>query len=153
MTTPLPSKDLLLDACAGTIALSHPLLQAAYELASLHEARLAADPAELPEIDCARSRLIRDIDRWAATRLPRPFAAAALHTETLGMVVDRIAGLSVAARTADGATPECRRHHVWTRLAELSLAYADLSHELAARTRRVPYSLAPHPEDLPHQHM
>ncbi|GAB0106861.1 hypothetical protein JMUB6875_58510 [Nocardia sp. JMUB6875] len=143
----LPSKDLLLDACAGSIAEAHPLLQAAYELASLHEARCVAELGELPEIDCARVRLIREIDRWTARELPRPFAAATLHTETLGMVVDRLAQFSVDARTTlSGADTECLRHHTWTRLAELSLAYADLSHDLAARVRRIPESVTPHPE-------
>ncbi|MFD6357966.1 DUF4254 domain-containing protein [Nocardia tengchongensis] len=148
MSTDLPSKDLLLDACAGTVAVPHPLLQAAYELASLHEARHVADPGERSGIDCARVRLIHDIDRWTAHALPRPFAAASLHTETLGMVVDRMAEFSVAARSALAATdPECLLHHAWTRLADLSLAYADLSHDLAARTRRIPDSITPHPGD------
>lgn len=146
MSTDLPSKDLLLDACAGSVGVVHPLLQAAYELASLHEARHGAAAGELLGIDCARLRLIHDIDRWTARSLPRPFAAAALHTETLGMVVDRLAEFSVAARsTLSAADPECRRHHAWTRLADLSLAYADLSHDLTARTRRIPASITPHP--------
>ncbi|MTE14172.1 DUF4254 domain-containing protein [Nocardia aurantiaca] len=148
MTTYLPSKDLVLDACAGTVAASHPLLQAAYELASLHEARHAAPPEELPEIDCTRVRLIQDIDRWTARELPRPFAAATLHTETLGMVIDRLARFSVDARSAlVGTDPESRLHHAWKRLAELSLAYADLSQDLTARTRRIPDSITPHPEE------
>ncbi|WP_051178210.1 DUF4254 domain-containing protein [Nocardia concava] len=143
----LPSKDLLLDACAGSISEAHPLLRAAYELASLHEARYVADLCGLFEIDCARVRLIREIDRWTAQVLPRPFAAATLHTETLGMVVDRLAQFSVDARSSlGGADAECLRHHTWTRLAELSLAYADLSHDLAARTRRIPESVTPRPE-------
>ncbi|MGW4535402.1 DUF4254 domain-containing protein [Nocardia sp. NPDC004340] len=151
MITHLPSKDLLLNACAGTVTLANPLLQAAYELAGLHEARHAATLDELPGIDCARARLIHDIDSWAARELPRPLAAAALHTETLGMVVDRLARFSVAARTALAASDsECGSHQAWTRLAELSLAYADLSHGLTARTRRIPGSITPDPEDLPH---
>lgn len=151
MTTQLPSKDLLLHACAGTVAHPHPLLQAAYELAILHEARHTAGPADLPEIDCARVRLIYDVDQWTARELSRPFAAATLHTETLGMVIDRLARFSVAARTAlaDPATG-LYSHHAWTRLAELSLAYTDLVHDLTARNRRIPVSVTPSPEDLPH---
>ncbi|MEC3957043.1 DUF4254 domain-containing protein [Nocardia sp. CDC153] len=152
MTTFLPSKDLLLEACAGTVDSAHPLLRAAYELASLHEARDAAAPEAMHEIDCARVQLIRDIDRWTAHELPRPFAAAALHTETLGMVVDRLARFSVDAHTAlETGDTECGLHRAWTRLAELSLAYAELSHDLTARTRRIPDFITTHPEDLQHQ--
>ena len=151
MTTHLPSKDLLLHACAGTISEPHPLLQAAYELASLHEGRHSATPADLPEIDCARDRLIHDIDLWTARELPRPFAAATLHTETLGMVIDRLARFSVAARTAlADPTTGLYSHHAWTRLVELSLAYADLTHDLTARTRRIPVSVTAQPDNLPH---
>ncbi|MFE3759455.1 DUF4254 domain-containing protein [Nocardia tengchongensis] len=151
MTIHLPSKDQLLHACAGTITEPHPLLHAAYELASLHEARHSATPAGFAEIDCTRDRLIHDIDGWTARELPRPFAAATLHTETLGMVIDRLARFSVAARTtlADPATG-LYSHHVWTRLAELSLAYTDLTHGLTARTRRIPHSVTARPDDLPH---
>lgn len=149
MATGLPSKDLLLNACSGTVVQQHPLLEAAYELAGLHEARYRAEPAELLEIDCARARLIHDIDRWTAQNLPRPLAAAALHTETLGMVVDRLARFSVDAHnTLDGSISECRSHYAWRRLAELALAYGDLTHDLTARTRRIPDSVAPHPKDL-----
>ncbi|WP_067565316.1 DUF4254 domain-containing protein [Nocardia acidivorans] len=152
MTTHLPSKDLLLEACTGTVALPHPLLQAAYELASLHEARRSADRAGLLEIDCARAQLVHDVDCWIARELPRPYAAAALHTETVGMVIDRLAQLSVDAHTALGSTDaECRLHYTWKRLAELSLAYADLSHDLSTRTRRIPDCITPHLEDLQHQ--
>ncbi|WP_330183630.1 DUF4254 domain-containing protein [Nocardia sp. NBC_01503] len=152
MTTYLPSKDLLLEACAGRVALPHPLLEAAYELASLFEARQSADPAEVIEIDCARAKLVHEVDCWIARELPRPYAAAALHTETVGMVVDRLAQFSVAARTALGAPArECSLHYTWKRLAELSLAYADLSHDLNLRTRRIPDYIAPLLEDLQHQ--
>ncbi|MGW4350744.1 DUF4254 domain-containing protein [Nocardia sp. NPDC004582] len=149
MTTHLPSKDLLLHACAGTIIQPHPLLQAAYELASLHEALHSSTRTDLPEIDCTRDRLIHDIDLWTARELPRPFAAATLHTETLGMVIDRLARFSVDARTAlaDPATG-LYSHHAWTRLAEISLAYADLTHDLTARTRRIPHSVTARPDNL-----
>lgn len=152
MTTHLPSKELLLAACTGSITLPHPVLQAAYELSSLHEARLVANPPELSEIDSARCRLIHEIDRWTAQWVPRPHAAAALHTETVGMVIDRLAQFSVDAHAAlSGGESECRLHYAWKRLAELSLAYTELAHDLAVRTRRIPDYVTPHPEDLQHQ--
>ncbi|MRH86730.1 DUF4254 domain-containing protein [Nocardia sp. SYP-A9097] len=145
MPTHLPSKDLLLEACSGSVALPHPLLRAAYELASLHEARSIADSDALVEIDCARVQLIHDIDCWTAQELPRPYAAAAMHTETVGMVIDRLAQFSTDAHAAlDNSGTECQSHYTWKRLAELSLAYADLAHDLDTRTRRIPDCIAPH---------
>ncbi|MEV6771312.1 DUF4254 domain-containing protein [Nocardia sp. NPDC051030] len=149
MTTSLPSKDMLLEACAGAVALPHPVLQAAYELASLHEARMVAgEVGVVREIDCARYRLVCEIDRWVVREMPRPYAAASLHTETLGMVVDRVAQFSVDAYAVlTREEGEGRLHHAWKRLAELSLAYGDLSYDLAARTRRLPDYGTPRPGD------
>ncbi|MFC3435149.1 DUF4254 domain-containing protein [Nocardia seriolae] len=98
--TLLPSKDLILEACSGAIHEPHPILLAAYELASLHEARSTADSGYTAEIDCCRARLVHEIDRWIAGATPDPAAAAFLHTETIGTVVDRLAELSVAAHAA-----------------------------------------------------
>ncbi|WP_067695613.1 DUF4254 domain-containing protein [Nocardia jejuensis] len=148
MAMQLPSKDLLLEACAGCVSLSHPVLEAAYELTGLHEARRVAEGPVLVDIDCARDQLVRDIDRWVAREMPRPYAAASLHTETLGMVVDRMARFSVDAYAALlTAEAECRLHTAWKCLAELALAYADLSHDLTMRTRRFPDYPAPRPSD------
>ncbi|MBL1079863.1 DUF4254 domain-containing protein [Nocardia sp. 2] len=154
MPAELPSKEMLVDACAGTVPHPHPILQAAYELASLHEARRTADPTAHPDIDRTRARLIHDIDSWTARELPRPHAAAPLHTETLGMVVDRLAHLTIAAHSSPHTTtPGCPDHQSWKRLAELSLAYADLAHALATRTCRIPDLAAPLPEILPPQQL
>ncbi|MEU2034938.1 DUF4254 domain-containing protein [Nocardia amamiensis] len=144
MTTPLPSKDMLLEACAGTVPVPHPVLVAAHELACLHQARRSADVVRINDIDCARAGLIHDIDRWIATTVPQPYGAATMHSETVGMVVDRLVRFSVnayATLTAD--TPDVELHHAWKRLAELTIAYADLTAEIAARTRRLPDLAAP----------
>ncbi|WP_051177947.1 DUF4254 domain-containing protein [Nocardia concava] len=146
MTAQLPSKDMVLEACTGCIIEPHPVLQAAYELASLHEARPGSG-AVVREIDCARYRLVREIDRWVAREMPVPHAAAALHTESVGMVIDRLAGFSVEAHAAlSGAGSEFLLHFAWQRLAELSLAYDDLAEDLAAQTRRIPDFSCPAPE-------
>ncbi|WP_276313977.1 DUF4254 domain-containing protein [Nocardia huaxiensis] len=154
MTPELPSKELLLEACAGTVPHPHPILRAAYELASLHEARRTADPTSRLEIDCSRARLIHDIDSWTARTLPRPHAAATLHTETLGMVIDRLAHFTIEAHTPlHHSHPACPDHQSWKRLAELSLAYSDLAHALSTRTCRIPDLATPLPEVLPPPHL
>lgn len=141
--TLLPSKDLILEACSGAIHEPHPILLAAYELASLHEARSTADSGYTAEIDCCRARLVHEIDRWIAGATPDPAAAAFLHTETIGTVVDRLAELSVAAHAA--LRPEftdLELQTAWHRLAELTIGYTDLAFEVSSGRRRLPA----HPE-------
>lgn len=135
---PLPSKDMILQACAGTIAIPHPVLQAAYELASLHEARL--DPgADFGAIDRERARLVRRIDGWVSAGMSPAFDAAYLHTETVGMVIDRLAEFSVDVHAAaEQNTPTAQFRHARDRLEELALAYGDLCFEVVAGTRRLP---------------
>ncbi|MGQ4599982.1 DUF4254 domain-containing protein [Nocardia sp. R6R-6] len=144
MTLPLPSKDMLLEACAGRVPIPHPVLVAADKLARLHHSRRSAGPARIADIDCTRARLVHDIDRWVATTMPPPYGAATMHSETVGMVVDRLVQFSVNAYAAlDTDTPDVERHYAWKRLAELMIAYADLAAEIAARTRRLPDLAAP----------
>jgi hypothetical protein len=139
MKTPLPSKDMVLQACSGAVVIPHPVLEAAYELASLHEARSDAAGDAVREIDRARAGLVHDVDCWVSGEKPPESGAAYRHTETVGMVVDRIAEFSVAAHAAlvEGAS-EIRRHYAWQRLTELALAYSDLSFEISAGIRRLP---------------
>ncbi|WP_169811144.1 DUF4254 domain-containing protein [Nocardia amamiensis] len=93
----LPSKGFVLEACTGNIRHPHPVLETAYELASLHEARLDTPYPARQEIDLHRARLSRYIDRWVASALPQASGAAYMHTETVGAVVDRLARYSVLA--------------------------------------------------------
>ncbi|MFI5781954.1 DUF4254 domain-containing protein [Nocardia sp. NPDC051570] len=112
------------------------MLRAARDLGGLYEGRR---PEFVDEIDCARGDLVHEIDCWVAAEMPLPVSAASMHTETLGMVVDRLARYSVDAYVALAAgLPEWRLHHAWKRLAELSIGYADLSSEIGCRTRRLP---------------
>lgn len=85
----------------------HPLLAAAAKLATEHRVRAAAhqvvhDPRaddhalaaaarSIDAGDTACAVLVEQIDSWAATTLTA-HRAAAVHTETLGQLVDRIAG-------------------------------------------------------------
>ncbi|TLF92295.1 DUF4254 domain-containing protein [Nocardia cyriacigeorgica] len=136
---PLPSKDMVLEACAGIVVLEHPLLQAAYELASMHEARADSSPDCFTEIDRQRGVLMRGIDRWVAATVAPARSAAYQHTETVGAVIDRMARLSVAARgsIASGA-PDAEMRRAWQQLAELTVGYSDLSYEISAGVRRLP---------------
>ncbi|WP_063045961.1 DUF4254 domain-containing protein [Nocardia pseudovaccinii] len=138
MRTPLPSREMILQACAGTVAIGHPILQGAYELASLHEARLDRG-ADIGTIDRERDRLVSRIDSWvSADQLPA-FDAAYHHTETVGMVIDRLAQFSVAARVASQqSTSTLEFRYTQHRLTELAVAYSDLCFEIAAGTRRLP---------------
>ncbi|MFE9321877.1 DUF4254 domain-containing protein [Nocardia sp. NPDC052278] len=138
MRTPLPSKDMILQACAGTVAIAHPILQDAYELASLHEARLDHS-ADIGTIDRERNRLVSRIDSWVSADQPPTFNAAYRHTETVGMVIDRLAQFSVDARVAAAqGTSTLVSRYTQHRLTELAVAYSDLCFEIAAGTRRLP---------------
>jgi hypothetical protein len=139
LSVPLPPEDAVLAACAGTRVPAHPVLQAAYELARLHEAKLAATAEETHEIDRARAELVHIIDCWVSAHMPPPQGAAYLHTETGGMVIDRIAQFSTDAHTAlNHGAPEPQLHCLWQRLAELALGYSDLAFEIHIGTRKVP---------------
>ncbi|MQY20439.1 DUF4254 domain-containing protein [Nocardia macrotermitis] len=133
----LPDKDQVVQACAGVVVVTHPVLLDAYELASLHEARFGAGGSG--EIDCARRLLVRDIDRWVSACAPQPVGAAYLHSETVGMVVDRLAEYCVQAHIAlQRGESELTLHYLWQRAAEMSLAYADLAFEVNCGRRRLP---------------
>ncbi|MBB5914182.1 hypothetical protein BJY24_003049 [Nocardia transvalensis] len=141
----LPSKEMLLEACSGTVLFGHPVLSAACELAALHAARMTASDEDLPGIDCARAKLVHCIDCWVSANMPLPRGAAYMHTETVGMVVDRIGRYSVDAEVAlRSDVSVLQRHYVWERLAELALAYTDLAFEIGAGLRKVPFLIHNH---------
>ncbi|MGF6887247.1 hypothetical protein ABIA39_004382 [Nocardia sp. GAS34] len=135
----LPSRFLLAQACAGTVRQKHPLLIAGSELAGLHESKLERSISDIPEIDCARARVVHKVDRWVSAHAPEPAGAAFLHTETMGMVIDRMAEYSVAARVAlERGAGEPRSHYLWQRVSEIALGYADLVFEVSIGRRRLP---------------
>jgi len=135
----LPSKDLLVQACAGTVLQEHPVLLAGLELSNLHATRLEAATVDIPEIDSARESVVHGVDRWVCANGPGVSGAAFLHTETVGMVVDRMAEYSVAAHAAlEQGVGEPHLHYLWRRVSELALAYADLVFEVQSGRRRLP---------------
>ncbi|AHH16374.1 hypothetical protein NONO_c15730 [Nocardia nova SH22a] len=82
---------------------------------------------------------MRGIDRWVTAHLPQTRAATYLHTESVGMVIDRIARYRVDAHAAlNSSAPEPDCHFRWQRLAELAVAYTDLAFEISGGLRNVP---------------
>lgn len=132
MLTPLPSKELVLAACAGNPALPHPILLAARHLTGLHQRRILAPSAEIPDIDRERIELAHGIDCWVSINRPEVRGGARLHTESVGAVIDRVAAFFVDAHAAlQRDAQEAERHRLWRRLAQLADAYADLAYEVS----------------------
>ncbi|MEV6319944.1 DUF4254 domain-containing protein [Nocardia sp. NPDC051787] len=140
---PLPTKELVLHACRAAPRHDHPILASAHLLAGLHQRRLVAQPGGSNDIDQHRARLVLAIDRLVATEMPLPHGGALMHTETVGMVIDRLAQFSASAHEILPAAPEWAVHDAWERLAELALGYEDLAYEVTAGVRRLPYLSGP----------
>ncbi len=146
-TGPLPSAELLLAAIHGH-TVDHPLAGYARELAELHHRQISTCPGQQPDIDNARRTAIHAVTVWLEHQVPQHRENAALHTETLGSVIDRLAAACVRADRIlldlhdDPSDP--RIHGTWFHLAELSNGYDDLILDVAAGKRRLPIS----PEQL-----
>nr|WP_228809863.1 DUF4254 domain-containing protein [Nocardia farcinica] len=137
----LPTAPQLLSAFQGRRFEDRELLRSAHALAELHARRAQlADAHLLAEIDCRRSELVDDIDEWIAHEVPVHRPDAALHTESLGAVVDRMARSWVDANQAiDSAGPRSdTTHKHWYHLAELVDGYTDLVTDMAGGRRRLP---------------
>lgn len=131
----------MLAACRGEIELDHALLRSIGELARLHEERLTAHRDRMDEIDCCRTELTNEIDRWIDNRLPPAHGSARIHTETVGAVVDRLAQLTVRAYAIlVGTAPYWELCDAWELVAELAVACEDLVEEVAVGRRRLPGS-------------
>lgn len=99
---------------------------------------LAALKRQIDEMNMARSRLVDEIDMWATEHVPQ-YSTAALHTETLGSVIDRLCIASIRADRL-GRTPNAESRALLAdhQLRQLSEAYDQLVEELLAGRRRVP---------------
>ncbi|HEY0688571.1 MAG TPA: DUF4254 domain-containing protein [Kribbella sp.] len=139
----------------------HPLLAAAAGLATHHQLRAAAhqltgDPDADDHLVAAAARtvnaadaacavLIDRIDVWAATELTE-CRAAALHTESLGQLIDRLAELWMRWHLLNAGDHPVGREHarvVFQQLGELSTAYDDLISDLSRGRRRLPIHQIP----------
>lgn len=137
----LPTAPQILCAFQGRRFQDRELLRSAHALAELHARRGQVRDAHLiSEIDCRRSELVDDINEWIAQEIPQHRNGAALHTESLGAVVDRMARSWVDANQAidvDGARSDSTHKH-WYHLAELVDGYTDLVTDVAGGRRRLP---------------
>lgn len=138
----VPGKDLLLAACRGLPHADHPMLEAAGELAQLHEMRERTPMLAMAKIDRRRTQLVRAIDRWVTLATPIPDGGAFMYCETVGRVVDRLAQLTTQARVPLAHAPDAVFYDTWVRVDELANAYQDLIEELRAGTRRLPADTA-----------
>lgn len=137
----LPTAPQLLCAFQGRRFQDRVLLRSAHALAELHERRaVVRDPMLITEIDCRRDELVDDINDWVEQELPQHRNGAALHTESLGAVVDRMARSWVEANQVidhEGAASDNTHKH-WYHLAELVDGYTDLVIDVAGGRRRLP---------------
>ncbi|APE36064.1 hypothetical protein BOX37_21425 [Nocardia mangyaensis] len=136
--TMLPDRDVLLAAFRGLPHDDHPILDAAGELALLHQLRDRIPRGEAERIDRRRAQLMRSIDRWVILAAPVPPAAADEHSETLGDLVDRLAMHSAQAFVVLAGAPESVFYDEWVRLDDLADSYQRLIDDLWAGVRSLP---------------
>lgn len=140
---PLLSGAELLRAIRGDRVGDHPLARWACLLAGVHRAAMLAreEAVVAPENGGERGSLVHAIDVWTEQQVPQHHQGVALHTETLGSVIDRIADAQVHA---DAMLMTCtnagdpRVHAAWFRLAELVDGYNDLAAQVVDGVRRLP---------------
>ncbi|WP_435590816.1 hypothetical protein [Nocardia sp. bgisy118] len=139
MTHGLPNKDAILAACRGFPPVQDdPILDAAAELAVLHQSREQTPISGLAGLDRHRGELMSTIDCWVRMVTPVPFAAARVHTHTMGQVIDRLAQLTVLTYIALSAAYDEVFYDSTDFLDELADGYEFLAEELAQGIRRLP---------------
>lgn len=131
-------QESLLSAIRGHHVGPHPLARRARTLGEIHT-QLLADP-EQPILLARRRESIAAIDRWLAPRLPRPHPSATARSDTVGMVIDRIATAQVQAldELMNRAADHPIVHESWCRLAKLVEDYNDLITAIDRRSRWLP---------------
>jgi hypothetical protein len=134
----VPGRDLLIAACRGLPHDDHPMLEAAGELAQLHQLREQTPVCAMAKLDRRRAKLVRAIDLWVTLAMPVTFCIAGVHGETVGQIVDRLARMTTLAFVPLALAPEPVFYDAWVQLNELADAYQDLVDELRAGTRRLP---------------
>lgn len=134
----MPHREMLLAALRGLPHDDHPVLDAAGELAVLHQVRERTPASRTIAVDRRRAQLMRSIDRWVILAAPVPSADAEEHCDTLGGLVDRLAEHSVRAFVALAHAPESVFYDEWVRLDDLADTYQRLVEDLWAGVRSMP---------------
>jgi hypothetical protein len=152
----LPSSAKIIDVFTGASGNSFApgcgevVLLVAYELALHHERQwraeevsrksgasaddVAASKRLIDDLNTRRVALVEQVDTWTAQGI-RGNAAASLHTETLGSVIDRMAIAWVRSRHLASSADGCV---AFQQFAELASAYDDLIGDVTAGRRRLP---------------
>lgn len=133
-----PSSDQLILACRGLLLdpSRHPLLNAAGQLAELHRDRLAVRAVH--GIDRHRVRLVRAIDSYVRAHTPRPLGHACAYPETIGAVVDRLAGCCTVAYATHPMISETERRCTEPVAMDLAREVAELLPAVLSGERVVP---------------
>lgn len=146
-----PPAEVVLAVCAAPAAAGTEdlVLAAVRELALGHREQWAAEdcsrtsttPVQKAEVkdridalNARRAELVGGLDQRFAARVPACTQAVALHTETLGSVIDRLIIAWVRAEHLVGERGSLARGQ----LRELAGAYDGLLAEVAAGMRRIP---------------
>ncbi|MGW4331019.1 DUF4254 domain-containing protein [Nocardia sp. NPDC004573] len=136
----LPTAADLVHAIRRSGGIDHPLARWAGELAELYVQPGGELADRRDRAEQRRWTIVHDIDVWTDQHVSQHRHGAALHTETLGSVVARIADACVQAdellATVRPGDPTV--HVAWCRLAELVDAYTDLIEEVLTGRRRLP---------------
>ncbi|MBH0775343.1 hypothetical protein IT779_03465 [Nocardia sp. NEAU-351] len=130
----LPAKELIIAACRGLPHDNHPMLDAAGELARLHEIRERAPRFDVSKLDRRRTQLVRAVDRWITLVTPIPYESVGAEDETVGRVVDRLAELVAQTHSPIPDPPDVSSAEAWMRVSEVADSYQGLVDGLRAGT-------------------
>ncbi|MEV5835550.1 hypothetical protein [Nocardia sp. NPDC052112] len=120
----------------------HPMLDAAGELAMLHQTREHTPLCALGDIDWQRARAMSAIDRWVVAATPIRSPPRLWPPHTMGQGIALLAQLAVHTYIALAA-PEPMFYDASLRLAVAASAYQDFADETACGIRRLPSTLCP----------
>ncbi len=138
----LPTAEMLLRMVRDSRPAAHPLDPLARQLAELHTGVAQSHDAEYRRAaEASRRETVRVIDRWIEAHVPQHRHGTAIHTETVGSVIDRLmAAYARAAHLLETATDDLALHAAWFRVAELVNGYDDLVAAITHGERRLPTS-------------
>lgn len=152
----LPHSASIIEAFRDTTGSDHParlVVDTARQLAAHHGRQWRAEDVSrdsdasaetiaeskrfIDDLNARRVALVERIDEWVAAQIHHQ-AAASLHTETLGSVIDRLAIAWVRVNCLTAHDVRDRARLALRQLAELADAYDDLVRDVDAGRRRLP---------------